>query len=83
MLLSLLWVVHFGRRCTETLWLFEFGGAAVPAADCVGEYVYYWGFADPFFLTEKQHPNRRIRTRTLHTLRGRAICASSWCTRLR
>ena len=40
-----LWVVHFARRCAETLWLFEFGGADVPAADCVGEYAYYWGFA--------------------------------------
>ena len=40
-----LWVVHFVRRCAETLWLFEFGGADVPAADCVQEYAYYWGFA--------------------------------------
>ena len=40
-----LWVVHFARRCAETLWLFEYGGADVPAADCVQEYAYYWGFA--------------------------------------
>ena len=40
-----LWVVHFVRRCAETLWLFEYGGADVPTADCVQEYAYYWGFA--------------------------------------
>ena len=40
-----LWVVHFVRRCAETIWLFEFGGADVPAADCVQEYAYYWCFA--------------------------------------
>ena len=41
----ILWVVHFVRRCAKTLWLFEFGGDDVPAADCAQEYAYYWGFA--------------------------------------
>jgi very-long-chain enoyl-CoA reductase len=40
-----LWCEHFARRAAEAAWLHRYGKTAVPVADVVTEYVYYWGFA--------------------------------------
>jgi very-long-chain enoyl-CoA reductase len=40
-----LWCAHFARRTAESLFVHRYGKAAVPVADVVSEYLYYWGFA--------------------------------------
>jgi very-long-chain enoyl-CoA reductase len=40
-----LWVLHFARRCLETVFLFKFSSKVVPLADSVTEFIYYWAFA--------------------------------------
>ena len=40
-----LWVLHFARRCLETVFLFNFSSKVVPLADSVTEFIYYWVFA--------------------------------------
>ena len=42
---STLWVLHFARRCLETVFLFKFSNKVVPLADSVTEFIYYWVFA--------------------------------------
>eukprot|EP01052_Picozoa_sp_SAG31_P032049 SAG31_NODE_3471_length_4234_cov_2.458525_1_plen_221_part_00 len=39
-----LWVLHFARRTLETVLLFDFSAASVPAADSAQEFAYYWVF---------------------------------------
>ncbi len=40
-----MWCVHFARRAAESASVHRYGKPAVPWADVVTEYVYYWGFA--------------------------------------
>jgi very-long-chain enoyl-CoA reductase len=42
--LSLIWVLHFGRRVYESSCVHIYT-KSVPTIDCVIEYIYYWGFA--------------------------------------
>ena len=38
-------MLHFARRCLETVFLFKFSNKVVPLADSVTEFIYYWVFA--------------------------------------
>ncbi len=42
----MLWVLHFGRRTLEALFVHRFSGRPVSPADYITEYVYYWGFTN-------------------------------------
>ena len=42
---SLLWVLHFTRRCLETIFVFNFSDKSVPIDDSITEFIYYWALA--------------------------------------
>ena len=44
-LATLMWVLHFARRCWEVLCVHVYSKREVPLQDCLGEYAYYWLFA--------------------------------------
>eukprot|EP00762_Andalucia_godoyi_P006839 ANDGO_00965.mRNA.1 putative very-long-chain enoyl-CoA reductase art-1 len=39
-----LWAFHYGRRTFEAFKVHQYGQSTFPFHECIGEFVYYWGF---------------------------------------